>query len=111
MADWKILSNEAVNESDILMDLTQRYVFKVGGAEKTVRSLVTLQRDSEGKITLHEEEWDHEPNKVPPPIQRKRADWEYSEDGFLGKIQEARKRVGATLIDKFVSSDPTKATK
>jgi hypothetical protein len=35
---------------------------------------------------------------------------EYSEDGFLGKIQEARKRVGATLIDKFVSSDPAKAT-
>ena len=49
MVDWKVLSNEGVNESDILMDLTQRYVFKVGGAEKTVRSLVTLQRDSEGK--------------------------------------------------------------
>jgi len=46
-------------------------------------------------ITLHEEEWDHEPNK-------------YSEDGFLGKIQEARKRMGATLIDKMVSSDPNK---
>jgi hypothetical protein len=36
---------------------------------------------------------------------------EYSEDGFWGKIQEARKRVGATLIDTFVSSDPAKATK
>ena len=107
----KVLSNEGVNESDILMDLTQHYVFKVGGAEKTVRSLVTLQRDSDGKITLHEEEWDHEPNKAPPPTQRKRVDWEYSEDGFWGKIQESRKRVGATLIDKFVSSDPTKATK
>ena len=109
MVEWKVLSNEGVNESDILMDLTQRYVFKVGGAEKTVRSLVTLQRDSEGKITLHEEEWDHEPNKV-RPLQRIVLMGEYSEDGFLGKIQEARKRVGATLIDKLVSSDPSKAT-
>jgi hypothetical protein len=110
MVDWKVLSNEGVNESDILMDLTQRYVFKVGGAEKTVRSLVTLQRDLEGKITLHEEEWDHEPNKVPAPLKRIVLMGEYSEDGFLGKIQEARKRVGATLIDKLVSSDPSKAT-
>ena len=109
MLEMKVLSNEGVNESDILMDLTQRYVFKVGGAEKTVRSLVTLQRDSEGKLTLHEE-WDHEPNKVAAPLKRIVLMGEYSEDGFLGKIQEARKRVGATLIDKFVSSDPTKAT-
>jgi len=62
----KVLSNEGTNENDILMDLTQHYTFKVGGAEKTVRSLVTLQRDGTGKITLHEEEWDHEPNKVIP---------------------------------------------
>jgi hypothetical protein len=61
--ECKVLSNEGVNSSDIQLDLTQRYVFKVGGAEKTVRSLVTLQRDG-GLITLHEEEWDHEPNKV-----------------------------------------------
>jgi hypothetical protein len=60
----KVLSNEGVNESDILLDLTQKYTFKMGGAEKTVRSLVTLQRGEGGLITLHEEEWDHEPNKV-----------------------------------------------
>jgi len=53
-----------VNSDDIQLDLTQRYVFKVGGAEKTVRSLVTLQRGEGGLITLHEEEWDHEANKV-----------------------------------------------
>jgi hypothetical protein len=61
----KVLENQGGNKSDILVDLTQHYVFKVGGAEKTVQSLVTLQREGEGGlITLHEEEWDHEPNKV-----------------------------------------------
>jgi hypothetical protein len=65
MIEMKMLSNEGVNKSDILIDLTQKYTFKVGGVEKTVRSLVTLQRQGEdGLITLHEEEWDHEPNKV-----------------------------------------------
>lgn len=64
----KVLSNEGINENDILMDLTQHYTFKAGGAEKTVRSLVTLQRDQTGKIILHEEEWDHEPNKVRPLV-------------------------------------------
>jgi hypothetical protein len=64
MVEMKVLSNEGVNESDILLDLTQKYTFKIGGAEKTVRSLVTLQRGDGGLITLHEEEWDHEPNKV-----------------------------------------------
>lgn len=96
MIDMKVLSNEGgANDKHILVDLTQHYIFKVGGAEKTVRSLVTLQRGENGLIILHEEEWDHEPNK-------------YSEDGFLGKIQEARKRMGASLIDKMVSSDPDK---
>jgi hypothetical protein len=96
IVEMKVLSNEGgADEKHILVDLTQQYVFKVGGAEKTVRSLVTLQRGEGGLITLHEEEWDHEPNK-------------YSEDGFLGKIQEARKRMGATLIDKMVSSNPNK---
>ena len=65
MVEMKVLSNEGVNKSDILIDLTQKYTFKIGGAKKTVRSLVTLQRQAEdGLITLHEEEWDHEPNKV-----------------------------------------------
>jgi hypothetical protein len=65
MIEMKVLSNEGVNKSDILIDLTQKYTFKIGGAEKTVRSLVTLQRQGDdGLITLHEEEWDHEPNKV-----------------------------------------------
>jgi len=39
-------------------------VFRAGGMEKTIRSLVTLQRGEGGLITLHEEEWEHEPNKV-----------------------------------------------
>jgi len=64
--------------------------------EKTIRSLVTLQRGNDGLITLHEEAWDHQPNK-------------YSEDGFWGKLSEARRRFGAIVIDTFVDSDPKKA--
>jgi hypothetical protein len=63
MIEMKVLSNQGVNDSDIQLDLTQHYVFKFGGMEKTLRSLITLQR-KDGLITLHEEEWDHEPNKV-----------------------------------------------
>jgi len=62
--EYRVLSNEGLQEDDIQLDLTQRYVFKVGGAEKTLRSLITLQRGEGGMITLHEEKWNHEPNKV-----------------------------------------------
>ena len=62
--EYRVLPNEGLQEGDIQLDLTQRYVFKVGGAEKTLRSLITLQRGDGGMITLHEEEWNHEPNKV-----------------------------------------------
>ena len=61
--DMRVLSGTG-DEGDILLDLTQKYVFSVGSMEKTIRSLVTLKRDGEGMITLHEEAWDHEPNKV-----------------------------------------------
>jgi hypothetical protein len=61
--DMRVLSGIG-EEGDIVLDLTQKYVFRVGSMEKTIRSLVTLKRDGEGMITLHEEAWDHEPNKV-----------------------------------------------
>lgn len=83
------------------MNLTQRYVFKSAlpgkseGGEKTVNSKVTLWFNGEGLIEKHDEEWDHEANKS-------------GEDGFMGKMQQMRKKVDAKVVEKTVSSDPSK---
>ena len=87
----------------LALNLTQHYVFKSAipfkskGAEKTVNSKVTFHFNAEGKIEKHDEEWDHQTNRTA------------GEDGFLGKVQEARKKTDAKLVEKTVSSDPGKA--
>ncbi len=100
----KIFSRSDTQELEILetgstkikMDLTQNYIFKKPeGKSKVVRSIVTLDRDSHGLITRHEEEWDGKPNK-------------YSEDGFVGWLQQMRKEFSAGLVHKTVTSDPSK---
>jgi len=60
-----------------------------------MNSLVTLKLNPEGKIKYHDEEWNHEDNKD-------------ADDGFMGKVQEARKKVDAKLVEATVSSDPSK---
>jgi len=86
----------------LALDLTQHYVFKSAiplkkeGVQKTVNSKVTLYLDGEGLIERHDEEWDHEGNKT-------------GEDGWVGKLMEGRKKVGAKVVEKAVSSDPAKA--
>lgn len=93
---------DSSTKSSLQLNLTQHYVFKSliplkeKGAEKTVNSKITLNLDSQGKIQEHLEEWDHEGNKT-------------GEDGFMGKIQEARKKMSAKLVEMGVSSDPSKA--
>lgn len=86
----------------LIFDLDQHYVFKSPipfkseGTEKLVNSKLTFTLDeSTGLIKEHLEEWDHEGNKT-------------SEDGFMGKLQEQRKKVGAKIVEKTVSSDPDK---
>ncbi|BFZ56963.1 hypothetical protein PYCC9005_004013 [Savitreella phatthalungensis] len=81
--------------TDLKLDLTQHYVFKVGGAEKTLNSLVTLKRDAQGLVKQHDEEWDHKKNTT-------------GDDGFFGKINELRKKFMASVIDSTVTSDPSK---
>ena len=84
------------------LNLTQRYVFKSivpfkeKGAEKTVNSKVSLNMNEHGLIEEHLEEWDHEGNKT-------------EADGFMGKMQQARKKMDAKLVEATVSSDPSKA--
>ncbi|KAL8678493.1 MAG: hypothetical protein Q9186_005163 [Xanthomendoza sp. 1 TL-2023] len=96
-----ILSDETSPGKKIAMNLTQRYVLKSvmpgksEGGEKTVNSKVTFWFDEEGLIERHDEEWDHEANRS-------------GEDGFWGKVQQMRKKVDAKIVEKTVSSDPSK---
>ncbi|KAK5113944.1 hypothetical protein LTR62_003067 [Meristemomyces frigidus] len=88
--------------SELMLNLTQHYVFKSPiplkkeGSEKTVNSKLTFKLNQQGLIEEHVEEWDHEGNKT-------------GEDGFMGKLQEGRKKVDAKLVESTVSSDPAKA--
>lgn len=88
--------------SSLQLNLTQHYVFKSPipfkkeGTEKTVNSKITLNMNQQGLIEEHHEEWDHEPNKD-------------AEDGFMGKIQEFRKKMDAKMVEKGVDADPSKA--
>ncbi|MCJ1392374.1 hypothetical protein MMC18_005241 [Xylographa bjoerkii] len=77
----------------IRLDLTQRYVFKTG-QEKTLNSLVTLEM-RDGMIEHHEEEWDHKENST-------------GADGFMGRLNEWRKKADAKLVEKTVPADPNK---
>ena len=80
----------------IVLDLTQHYVFKGDKTpEKTLNSKITLKLDNTGMIEHHEEEWNHEKNKT-------------GEDGFLGKLQEWRKKADAKMVEMGVSSDTKK---
>lgn len=81
-------------DTDLKLNLTQHYVFKAGKKEKTLNSLVTLTlRD--GMIQHQEEEWDHKPNTT-------------GEDGFMGQLNEYRKKFSAKIVEKTVTSDPSK---
>ncbi|MCJ1293879.1 hypothetical protein MMC34_005436 [Xylographa carneopallida] len=85
--------DDASEPHALRLDLTQRYVFKTGQA-KTVNSLVTLQLRN-GMIEHHEEEWDHKENKT-------------GEDGFMGRLNEWRKKADAKIVEKMVPTDPNK---
>ena len=106
----KLFAESITQKCDVLADpppntiainLTQHYIFKSPipfkskGAEKTVNSKVTFHLDSQGLIEKHDEEWDHQEN----PSQ---------DDGFMGKLMEARKKTDAKLVQKTVPSDPSK---
>ncbi|KAH9809346.1 hypothetical protein DFH28DRAFT_1035906, partial [Melampsora americana] len=70
--------------------------FRKGEKFKTVNSLLTLERDPDGKVIKHTEEWSHE----------KQSD---ANDGIFGTLNEWRKKLTANVIDKGVSDDPSKA--
>ncbi|KAI0003745.1 hypothetical protein BJV74DRAFT_764016 [Russula compacta] len=57
---------------------------------KVVNSLLTLQLDDANQIIRHTEEWDHNRETT-------------ADDGFLGMLNEHRKRMAAALTDIFMS--------
>lgn len=92
---------EESTPKEIKLNLTQKYIFKSPipfkseGAEKTVNSKLTFRLNEQGKIAEHVEEWDHQANQT-------------GDDGFMGKIQEFRKKADAKVVEATVSSDPKK---
>ncbi|KAL9599812.1 MAG: hypothetical protein Q9219_003598 [cf. Caloplaca sp. 3 TL-2023] len=106
----KLFAESTTRKCDVLADsppnavavnLTQHYVFKSPipfkskGTEKTVNSKVTFHLNGAGLVEKHDEEWDHAGNKS-------------QEDGFMGKLMEARKKTDAKIIQSTVPSDPAK---
>jgi len=79
----------------ILINQDVAYFLKADAKEptKVVNSLLTLQRDSQGKVTSHTEEWDHKPEQT-------------SQDGFFGMISEMRKKATAAATAAFVGQEP-----
>lgn len=69
--------------------------YRKGEKFKTVNSLLTFERNASGKVVRHTEEWDH--NKVTD-----------SSDGFLGSLNEWRKKAMADIIGTAVPSDASK---
>lgn len=61
-----------------------------------MNSKITLNMNQNGLIEEHIEEWNFEGNKD-------------SDDGFMGKLQEMRKKADAKMVEVGVSSDPKKA--
>lgn len=66
-----------------------------GDVSQTVNSLLTIETDASNKIVRHTEEWDH----------KHETD---SDDGFLGMLNEQRKKITAGITDMFVSKEPPK---
>lgn len=61
--------------------------------QKTVNSLLTVETNASHQITRHTEEWDHKRETT-------------SEDGFLGMLNEQRKKLTANVTGMFVGQDP-----
>ena len=60
-----------------------------------MNSLLTLETDASHKIIRHTEEWDHKHEST-------------GHDGFLGMLNEMRKKITAGITGMFVGQDPPK---
>ncbi|KZT30971.1 hypothetical protein NEOLEDRAFT_1083587 [Neolentinus lepideus HHB14362 ss-1] len=95
---FRVLENpKSVPKGTILVDQDVSYFRDPKAAEptKTVNSLLTLHTNSSNQITEHFEEWDH----------KRETD---SSDGFLGYLNESRKKLTASITDMLVGKEPPK---
>ncbi|KZT08685.1 uncharacterized protein LAESUDRAFT_49843 [Laetiporus sulphureus 93-53] len=92
---FRILENpSSVPKSTILIDQDVAYYRDPSGSPtKTVNSLLTLQTNDAHQITRHTEEWDHKRETT-------------RDDGFLGLLNEQRKKITASVTGMFISQDP-----
>ena len=58
---------------------------------QTVNSLLTIERNTQGKVLRHTEEWNHNKETT-------------GDDGFLGLLNEHRKKLTAKITDIFVGN-------
>ncbi|KAI4518019.1 hypothetical protein K525DRAFT_363340 [Schizophyllum commune Loenen D] len=89
---FRVLENpESVPKSTILIDQDVAYYRddKADSPTKTMNSLLTIETDNSHRVTRHYENWNHERTST-------------SEDGFLGMLNEQRKRITASLTDAVV---------
>jgi hypothetical protein len=66
---------------------------------KTMNSLLTIIKDNQGQVLTHTEEWNHE--RVT----------DSSNAGFLGMLNEGRKKAFAALSMPFVDQTPPQERK
>ncbi|TFL03658.1 hypothetical protein BDV98DRAFT_564588 [Pterulicium gracile] len=62
---------------------------KADSPTKVVNSLLTIETNAEHKVTRHTEEWNHKKETT-------------SDDGFLGMLNEQRKKLTASVTGAFV---------
>ncbi len=63
---------------------------------QTVNSLLTLETNDSYRVTCHTEEWDHKHETT-------------KDDGFLGMLNEQRKKFTAGLTNMVVGQEPPKS--
>ncbi|KAH7923255.1 hypothetical protein BV22DRAFT_1015753 [Leucogyrophana mollusca] len=89
---FRVLTNPPdIPSTTILIDQDVAYYRSASSSSptKTLNSLLTLQTNGEGQVTRHTEEWNHQKQTT-------------SDDGFLGMINEQRKKFTAGVTDMFV---------
>ncbi|KAI0800760.1 hypothetical protein C8Q74DRAFT_1238626 [Fomes fomentarius] len=95
LPSFRVLENPpSVPKSTILIDQDVAYYRDPKGEPtKTVNSLLTLETNDKHQVVRHTEEWNHlrETNR---------------EDGFLGTLNEYRKKLTANTTGLFVSQEP-----
>jgi len=92
---FRILSNPSeVPSTTILIDQDVAYYRKSSSSPfKTMNSLLTIKTNDEHLVTSHTEEWNHNKETT-------------SDDGFIGMLNEHRKKATARITNIFIGDQP-----